>query len=149
MEVDPEELRAFRDYFHRFQKNLTSAEEYIYLRGIRDKNIQVGIKALIPWLKEQRFEEPQDFKILFLGIFQQVERAWAFSVRDFEAKCLEEFTKRGMKRVRLRESDMPKLLLMTRRIWDEFAGKLYPQPLLDGIRKRLHEFRSEKKKQNQ
>lgn len=139
----PEEFREIKNAFSHFQKTVT-AESFISRVGIHDENIQNGVRQIIPWLKEQRMEDPQDFRKIFMGVFSQLEGAWSRAIREFDQECLEGFLKRGMKRVRMTENDHRRLLLITRKVWDEFSGTLYPPELLAGIRKRLIEYRANK-----
>ena len=140
----PEEFRQIRSTFRNFQKNV-SVHSYAEHLGINKTRIREAMEAVIPWIREQTLERPEDVRRIFFGAFRQAEPAWGLLVRDFESECFEGFAQRGIQRVTLAETDLPKLLLVTRHVWDDYSGKLFPPSLLEGIRKRLVKFRSQRR----
>ena len=62
-------------------------------------------------------------------------KLWAAAV----AQALEEVEQAG---VTILRPDVQPFREACRKVWDEFTGKLYPEPLLSGIRRRLLEYRA-------
>jgi TRAP-type C4-dicarboxylate transport system substrate-binding protein len=143
LQAKPSEFALIRKNFQAFQ-NSVDAESYLDRQGIRDEELRKSGRELIAWIREQKLESPENVVEIIIGMFRESETAWRRSIREFEAECFKGFFARGMKKVRLQESDRRTLLLATGRVWDEFSGQLYPPTLLAGIKDRLVQYRAKK-----
>ncbi|MCX5858559.1 MAG: TRAP transporter substrate-binding protein DctP [Proteobacteria bacterium] len=144
LERNPRDFELLKKQFEKFQKEVT--EESITAKlGLKDKHLLEAARKLVAWSRGLRFESPKDLSGILAGVFRVPEKDWAQSIRGFETQCLDGFEKRGMKKVRLAESDRARMFLTTARVWEEFSGRLYPAALLAGIRDRLTQFRAGKK----
>jgi len=141
MGADYQQLRDFQSSFNVFKSSL-QIDPYLEGLGIRDPEFVSAGREILAWVKQQRINIPDDVIEIFFGVFRRAEKAWLASIRKFESECFAGFFKRGMSRVRLEESEHRQVLFNTRKVWDEFTGKLYPEPLLSGIRRRLLEYRA-------
>jgi TRAP-type C4-dicarboxylate transport system substrate-binding protein len=144
LERNPREFELWKNNFGKFQGEIT--EESIRKKlGLKDRHLLEASRKLVAWSRGLKFESPRDLSGILAGVFQVTEKDWSQSIREFETQCLDGFEKRGMKKVRLAESDRARLFLTTARVWEEFSGRLYPAALLSGIKDRLTQFRAGKK----
>ncbi len=138
---NPREFELLKKQFEKFQGEVT--EESIFAKlGLKEKHLLGAARKLVTWSKSLKLESPDDLPGILVGIFRVPEKDWSQSIREFETQCLDGFEKRGMKKVRLAESDRARLFLTTARVWEEFADRLYPAALLSGITDRLTQFRA-------
>lgn len=141
---NPGEFELLKKQFEKFQNEATE-ESILKNLGLKEKHLILAARKLVPWSKSLKLESPNDLLGILVGVFRVPERDWTQSIREFEAQCLDGFEKRGMKKVKLAESDRARLFLATTRVWEECAGRLYPAALLSGIKDRLTQFRAGKK----
>jgi len=143
LEKNPEQFKIFQKYFVEF-KNTVEAKAFLDRLNIKNELNRAAGEKIIAWLKNQRFEKPSDVQTLLFGVFHEAEPIWVQSVRSFETDCLNGFFQRGMKKVKLPESDFQELQNTSRKIWQKFSGQQYPEWLLSDILNLLSEFRTEK-----
>lgn len=141
MGADFRQLKEFQSAFNVFKSSLQIGP-YLESLGIQNPEFITAGREILAWVKQQQINIPDDVIHIFFGVFRRSEQAWLASIRNFESECFAGFFKRGMKQVRLDESEYRQVLFNTRKVWDEFTGKLYPEALLSGIRRRLLEYRA-------
>jgi hypothetical protein len=66
-------------------------------------------------------------------------------VRDDNLRCIKAMKDYGVKEVPVPDRTREAVEKLTKPLWNEMAGTLYPKPLLDELMANLAEYRSKKK----
>ena len=141
---DPVEFDRLRQDFVSFRDGL-EAEAYLDKLRIKDEAYRVIGRELLAWIKKQDPREPQDFIGLVVGLYRAAEEPYVTSLRKYERKCLEGFFRRGIKKVEWPEEDQQALAQASKKVWEEFSGKMFPEWFLTGILSAINEYRVQKK----
>lgn len=114
--------------------------KYIILLNMRYEP-GVVVQTLDSWNKA-----PEDIQRITLEASERFEPKAIASIRLTSNKSLESMVKQGIKLVTLTKEEKEVFRKMTRKVYDELAGKLYPKELLDKILKELDDYRAQKGK---
>lgn len=114
--------------------------KYIILLNMRYEP-GVVVQTLDSWNKA-----PEDIQKITLEASERFEPKAIASIRLTSNKSLESMVKQGIKLVTLTKEEKEVFRKMTRKVYDELAGKLYPKELLDKILKELDDYRAQKGK---
>ncbi len=85
---------------------------------------------------------PEDYKRRYDKLRDQAMREYAVRVRFDNDRSLEAMYKYGVEKVEFSPSELARIKKKTRKIWDDLAGELYPQELLDEVLHHLEQFRA-------
>ncbi len=114
--------------------------KYIILMNLRYEP-GVVVQTLESWNKA-----PADLQEITLRASERFEPKAIASIRLASNKSIESMMKQGIKLVTLTKEEKEVFKNMTRRVYDELAGKLYPKELLDKILKEIDDYRAQKGK---
>ncbi|MEW5734870.1 MAG: TRAP transporter substrate-binding protein DctP [Thermodesulfobacteriota bacterium] len=87
-------------------------------------------------------ELPPAYKETFSKDRYNLVKEFCKLARIDNQKCLDAMIKYGVKKVEMSPDELAKMKSLTRPVWDEMAGKLYPKSLLEEVQSRLAEYRS-------
>lgn len=114
--------------------------KYIILMNIRYEP-GVVVQTLDTWNKS-----PEDIQQITLRAANRFEPKAIASIRLASNKSIESMMKQGIQLITLTEEEKELFKNMTRRVYDELAGKLYSKELLESILKEIDNYRAQKGK---
>lgn len=114
--------------------------KYIILMNLRYEP-GVVVQTLDSWNKT-----PEDIKKITLEAAERFEPKAIASIRLASNKALMSMVSQGIKLINLTPEEKEVFRKMSRSVYDELAGKLYPKELLDRILKELDDYRAQKRK---
>ncbi len=114
--------------------------KYIILMNIRYEP-GVVVQTLESWNKA-----PEDIQRITLAAADRFEPKAIASIRLASNKSLESMVRQGIKLITLTKEERELFKNMTRKVYDELAGKLYSKELLDKILKEIDDYRAQKGK---
>lgn len=114
--------------------------KYIILMNLRYEP-GVVVQTLESWNKA-----PADIQQITLEAAERFEPKAIASIRLASNKSIESMVRQGIKLVTLTKEEKEVFKNMSRKVYDELAGKLYPKELLDKILKEIDDYRAQKGK---
>ncbi len=88
-------------------------------------------------------EMPEEYKTNYYGMRSEVVRKFVTAVRADNTKSLQAMKDYGVKEATIPPKELALIRESSRTIWEENAGKLYPEELLEELLANLEEFRSQ------
>lgn len=113
--------------------------KYIILLNMRYEP-GVVVQTLETWNRT-----PEDIQRITLEAADRFEPKAIASIRLASNKALESMVKQGIRLVTITDEEKNVFKSMTRSVYKELAGKLYPQELLDRILKEIDDYRAQKR----
>jgi len=124
---------------------VVGAQLHNRIRYINPMKIRYSPSAIVVTLSAWR-ALPVTYRNQLLARQEALTAQICEAVRRDNQECLEALYAYGLIRVEPTPGDMAALKTTTRPLWNQMAGSLYPQALLDKLLDRLAEFRASRKK---